>query len=685
MALQMNGRLVTASAGGSDFLDIGDEPAIEVDGRRHTPDDRRRVSVRWLSGTILTGFSGALLISAAAYTALDQQTRFAEAPTRAQAARQAETDEQTVNPKKGDRLMRAVDVVAAKQTFRAATTSKSGEKEVVRTKAFTRVAATLTVAPTSFANEVPSFNPLKLITDARAPENGGDADVALDEAEVSFLTRDLAAIPSVAQSAQLSSEECQAQVLEQVKSTIAAGPKAALPLPGQLLLSRTSRASIDPQALAYATPGTSLTAPFSSIEVRMVPENVTVAPRDTVQPTQMEEKLAVVRHGESLDDLLAANGVPKTRIAAVVAAYRGKRGDPVREGQRVKLLFADFDGSGKNMQLARMTVYNDDVIESIVAATDKGTFVQTPTAPAPIARRGQVKPRVSTGDDFGDEEEDDGAMRLYDSLYETALKQQIPRPIINELVRVFANDVDLQRGVAGGDSLDVFYDEPDDGSAPGRDALLFASLTTRNETYRYYRFFTPDDGLVDYYDENGRSSRKFLVRKPISIGETRSGFGMRRHPILGYYKMHTGVDWAAPIGTPILAAGNGTVIKAQWDSGYGRRVEVQHANGYITTYNHMSGFARGITEGVRVKQGQVVGFLGSTGLSTGPHLHYEVMVNGHFVDPMRVKLARTREIEGRMLVDFRRERDRIDGLMAKAPNGAKIAARQGASGNQATR
>jgi murein DD-endopeptidase MepM/ murein hydrolase activator NlpD len=408
---------------------------------------------------------------------------------------------------------------------------------------------------------------------------------------------------------------------------------------------------------------------------------VTIAPRDTLQPTQMEEKLAVVRHNEQLEDILSANGVPKARIAAVVAAYKGKR-DPVREGQRVKLLFADFDGSGKNMQLARLSVYNDDEVESIVAATDKGTFVQTPTGPGAVAKRGGSK-RPSL-DEFGDIEEDPGAMRLYDSLYETALKQQIPKPIINELVRVFANDVDLQRAVSGGDALDVFYDEPEDGSAPGRDSLLYASLSTRDETYRYYRFQTQDDGLVDYYDENGRSSRKFLVRKPISIGETRSGFGMRRHPILGYYKMHTGVDWAAPIGTPILAAGNGTVIKAQWDSGYGRRVEIQHANGYITTYNHMSGFARGISEGVRVKQGQVVGFLGSTGLSTGPHLHYEGMVNGHFVDPMRVKLARTREIAGRMLAEFKRERDRIDSLMAKAPNSSKVAAR-GATGTTASR
>ena len=223
----------------------------------------------------------------------------------------------------------------------------------------------------------------------------------------------------------------------------------------------------------------------------------------------------------------------------------------------------------------------------------------------------------------------------------------------------------VQRGVAGGDSLNVFYDDSEESG--GRDALLYASLTTRGETYRYYRFQTPDDGLVDYYDDNGRSSRKFLVRKPIATGETRSGFGYRRHPILGYYKMHTGVDWAAPIGTPIFAAGNGVVIMAEWHGGYGRRVEVQHANGYITAYNHMSGFARDIAKGVRVKQGQTVGFLGSTGLSTGPHLHYEVMVNGHFVDPMRVKLARTREFDGKLLADFKRERDRIDQLMAKAP------------------
>jgi murein DD-endopeptidase MepM/ murein hydrolase activator NlpD len=153
-----------------------------------------------------------------------------------------------------------------------------------------------------------------------------------------------------------------------------------------------------------------------------------------------------------------------------------------------------------------------------------------------------------------------------------------------------------------------------------------------------------------------------------------SPFGVREHPILGYTRMHTGVDWAAPIGTPIFAAGNGTVIKAGKESGYGNRVEIQHANGYITTYSHLQGFARGITEGVSVHQGQVVAYLGMTGLATGPHLHYEVIVNGHFVDPLRVKLARTRELNGPALDDFKRERDRILGLLAKAPGSAPLEA-----------
>ena len=200
-------------------------------------------------------------------------------------------------------------------------------------------------------------------------------------------------------------------------------------------------------------------------------------------------------------------------------------------------------------------------------------------------------------------------------------------------------------------------------TADGRSDVLYAALTLDGETKRFYRFQTPDDSAVDYYDESGKSAKKFLVRKPVTDGIMRSGYGWRRHPILGYSKMHTGVDWAAPRGTPIYASGNGVIERAGWESGYGKYVRIRHNNGYETAYGHMSAFARGIQPGTRVRQGQIIGYVGSTGLSTGPHVHYEIMVNSRFVDPMRIRLPRGRSLEGPTLANFERERDRVELMM----------------------
>ena len=180
-------------------------------------------------------------------------------------------------------------------------------------------------------------------------------------------------------------------------------------------------------------------------------------------------------------------------------------------------------------------------------------------------------------------------MRLYQSIYETALRNQIPRPIIDDLIRIYSYDVDFQRKVQPGDSFEVLYaGEDETPAADSRNDVLFAALTVGGETKKFYRFQSPDDGLVDYYDETGKSAKKFLVRKPVLAGIMRSGFGLRRHPILGYTKMHTGVDWSAPSGTPIYASGNGVVEKVGWESGYGKYIRVRHNNGYETAYGHMT-------------------------------------------------------------------------------------------------
>ena len=646
------------------LIDLGVEPPIEASGRRHAAFDRRRVSIRWLLGTVLTGVAGASLIGFAVYAALEQSAVAPQQPDYVASAANESAGGSGEGSRRGDRLVRTADIVADKQTFAAPVTVSAGDKQVMRTQNFTRVSTTLTLAPTGFADQVPDFNPLKLLaSDEQAPGDAPfDPGPALDDGDMSFTVQDLAAADPARFNGALGKDEVQAQVSEFLRNA-EAGNERFSALPAQMLLMHTSRASLNfAGTLGYAAPENPLANPFSSIEVKMVPENVTVVQQSNRSHDGRDsaERLVVLHHNETLDSVLQANGASPATARAIATAFGAKRGEsPVAEGRRLRLL--TVGGTGKTPgQIVRVSVYADETLESTVSLEDAGDYVQV--------SRVEAKPTLAPSrrkDDEDDEDDDADGMRLYQSLYETALKQNIPKLVIDDLVRIFGNDVDFQRSVSAGDTLDCFYAQ---GDGDTHDELLYASVTVHNESYRYFRFQDPGDGSVDFFDENGRSTRKFLIRKPVPVGEVTSGFGMRFHPVLGYSRPHTGVDWGAPVGTPILSAGSGVLLTVERSSSYGNHIEIQHPNGYVTTYSHMSGFARGMAAGVHVRQGQVIGYLGQTGLATGPHLHYEVIVNGHFVDPMRVKLARTREMDGKMLASFKREHDRINALMASAPN-----------------
>jgi len=322
--------------------------------------------------------------------------------------------------------------------------------------------------------------------------------------------------------------------------------------------------------------------------------------------------------------------------------------------------------SSQRLQPVRVMVVGDNGIEAVAALSDMGRYVAVDVQSADT--------RVA------EEVEDDGSgVRLYQSIYETALRSQVPRPVIDSLVRIYSYDIDFQRKTQPGDSFDVLFASEEENITPeGKAEVLYASLTLSGETKKFYRFQSLDDGVVDYYDETGKSVKKFLVRKPVNDAIMRSGFGERNHPLLGVTKMHTGVDWAAHMGTPIFASGNGTIEKMGWEGGYGKYIRIRHANGYETAYGHMSAFARGMDAGVKVRQGQIIGFVGSTGLSTGAHVHYEILVNGRFVDPMRYKLPHGRSLEGPILTEFERSRDRLDNMIAQTP--ARMARTAGGAG-----
>lgn len=214
----------------------------------------------------------------------------------------------------------------------------------------------------------------------------------------------------------------------------------------------------------------------------------------------------------------------------------------------------------------------------------------------------------------------------------------------------------------------MFFDARDETSAGGLGEMLYSALATGGEHHQFWRFRTPD-GIVDYYDTEGNNSRRFLMRRPVRGDTVRlaSGYGLRRHPLLNIVRPHNGIDWAGPIGTPILAAGNGIIEEAGRKGDFGNYVRIQHANGYQTTYAHMSQYAPRTQAGARVRQGEVIGYIGNTGLSAGPHLHFEVLVNNRYVDPLTIQVPTERRLTGKQLADFQRERARIDELRRQPP------------------
>ena len=228
---------------------------------------------------------------------------------------------------------------------------------------------------------------------------------------------------------------------------------------------------------------------------------------------------------------------------------------------------------------------------------------------------------------------------ITNSLYDSAINLGIKPNIIIEFARLYGFQVDFQRDIWKNDSFQIIYEEfiNQNNKIVDTGEIVFANLNLQETDLQLYKY-EYEKNKVDYFDENGKSIKKTLMKTPINGARLSSSYGKRKHPILGYTKMHTGTDFAAPTGTPIMASGDGKVIKAGWCGGGGNCVKLKHNNTYQTVYAHMSKFGRGIKKGVRVKQGQIIGYVGSTGLSTGPHLHYEVIENGRKINSQKLKL-----------------------------------------------
>ncbi|MDH6235170.1 murein DD-endopeptidase MepM/ murein hydrolase activator NlpD [Mesorhizobium soli] len=636
------------------IAELGNESPLIADGRSGPP-DRREVSARWLSGTFLTGVTSSVLMGVALFAALDGREQLATPPEIAELAAMSTGSDDGGQNAKADRLVQPRQIARAKDRRRmeVSMSSRIGDRDVVRTVPFVQIKMAL-AAGYKTSRSYPPFDPLDVFAEDGAAQTAAPAGQIYGvkvESEMSLKTVDFP-MESAAfdEKSDLSADE----VEEVVRTT------GAILTDGDVQVAALHY--VDPERFGDSLATQALTGSYG---VRIVPENVSVTKRSAADDSAMAyaEEIIPFSAEREIEDALADSGYTGQDAADMAEAIsKMMNGSTLKAGT---VLRVGLEVRGDEACIVRTSVYDRTQHILTIALNDQHQYVTT-NEPDP-------NPELLTAfDDSAPTVARGNLPSVYDGIYRAAFSYGMSKDMTKQLIKLLASDVDFQSRLNSSDRLEVLFSEPNgDDQASDDSQLLYVSATFSGTTRNFYRFQL-NDGSFDYFDEEGRSSKQFLLRNPLPNGTFRSGFGARRHPILGYTRMHTGVDWAAPTGSPIIAAGNGVVEKAGWAGGYGKQTIIRHPNGYETSYNHQSGFASGIVPGAKVRQGQVIGYLGSTGLATGPHLHYELMVNGTKVDPMRVRLPLGKVLKGDDLVAFKGERERIDDLLKEDKKTASL-------------
>jgi murein DD-endopeptidase MepM/ murein hydrolase activator NlpD len=610
--------------------------------------DGESCRLKWLAGTCLAGIVGVCLIGVAVYASMNLSDgngmvsaikRASVAALKPMGSATLARDGQSASVEKEDRIQLTSSGFTSRDVIHDTVIEHHGAREYITIKPYVRVVASLATAEPENADQLPPFNPFKLYSD-KTPIGETDANSSAPES-ISVVVADLiGGLMPQEDNVELKSEDVDRLVAEAAENFAYAAQSDGM----------LQNASFGPGDAATPSP---------------LAPNLTVIHKNTGDQDQdegadisnllegSEVKTIKVGRGDTLMSIILKVGGEASMAKAIV-----ERMDSIfssrdlKPGQQVRINLIPAPSDTDEMEPLRVSVFDSkDNHIATVTRNQLGEFEVTNDVG--LADAGRIKgPQRAT---------------LYTSFYNAALGQNLQPDTILKLLRVHSYDVDFKRKVSPGDSFDVFFDVPAD--ADNRDALgevLYTAMTIDGQTRSFWRFRTPD-GLIDYYDESGNSAKKFLMRNPVRGGRYTSGFGTRRHPLLRVTRMHTGVDWAAPSGTPIVAGADGTVDRVGRQGGYGNYIRVRHANGFATAYGHLSRYADGLRPGVAVKQGQVIGYVGSTGFSTGPHCHYEIMVNNKFVNPMTIQVPRGLQLTGKQLAAFQKERNRIDTLRQMDP------------------
>jgi murein DD-endopeptidase MepM/ murein hydrolase activator NlpD len=387
------------------------------------------------------------------------------------------------------------------------------------------------------------------------------------------------------------------------------------------------------------------------------------AAADAPEPDSPMVKVVAVEKGDTLINILVDSGIGRAEAMAAIDALRPVfQPRELMPGHEITINFGNAGGESSEdgaLQLASLSLQPSLERDVVVNRDDDGRFVAEA-----IERPLSVEVALAAGS-------------IGSSFFEAARDAAVPLDALTQVIKSFSYDIDFQREIQPGARFEIVYErhEDENGRLVRSGKVLYAALVQNGTTKEIYRF-EPSDGAADFFNAKGESVRKELLRTPLDVVRVTSKFGMRKHPILGYSRMHKGVDFAAGTGTPIFAAGNGVIARIEKQRGYGNYILIRHNSKYSTAYAHMSRFAKGLKKGSKVNQGDVIGYVGSTGMSTGPHLHYEVLVDGKHVNPMDIKLA-GRKLEGKELERFEAAKSDIGKLRRWLAEQILIARHQG--------
>lgn len=371
----------------------------------------------------------------------------------------------------------------------------------------------------------------------------------------------------------------------------------------------------------------------------------------------LKNKIVKIEKGDTLITVLEKSGIGKKeahKAATSLKKHYDVRSD-LKVGQEVRVLIEGNENIVGSSKLQKLTLPKNFESDVSLKTSQTGDYIVE-----------KVKRPLTT---FTEKRQ----VEIKNSLFQDGVNAGIPARILIEMIKQFSYDVDFQRDLHPNDSFEVIFDYTYD---KGRHKyyptqLKYASLKVKNKTFKIFRFKNKN-GIVNYYNEKGNNIKKALLKTPVDAVRISSRFGKRKHPILGYTKMHTGVDFAAPTGTPIYAAGDGKVEFVGRKGGYGKYIRIKHNSTYSSAYAHLSRYHKRTKKGSYVKQGQVIGYVGSTGRSTGPHLHYEIIKKGRKVNPLKVTIPKGEKLKGKQLQIFNAQKDNILGLKTKLASHIRV-------------